>query len=292
MLKKCIGIISWLPAEQTIRKERKARLNKLIKQLNELWPTTDILIIAQNWDKTTLPKVSNNIIIKKYKPLGILKARQTLREEFLKLDYDYIITLDDDAIIECSTETAADDYMKAIDEHPNGFCFIHSRITNNTFDDYKAAQLNLCAISRYIYEKAPYVDVDPQNNEAFEDHVYSYYLHVKFEAHEFLPPDTITHTQFLNRKEPIPSTWSNEQNLSFSCLVTNTNAILSYIKENGDLPEDIHGFLLKYQKKRSEIRVNATILPAKAHSETVIKKSSPKIGVQVHEAHKSNYLYF
>jgi len=292
MLKKCIGIISWLPDEEQARKERKARLDRLIKQLNELWPTTDILIIAQNWGRLKVPKVSNKIIVKRYNPLGILGARKALREEFLNLDYDYIITFDDDAIIECSTETAADDYMKAIDAHPNGFCFIHSGIKNCTFDDYKAAQLNLCAISRYVFEKAPYVDVDPQKNEAFEDHTYAYYLHVKFAACEFMPPETITHVQFLNRKEPVPSTWAKQPGLKTNHLVSNTNAILRYIKEHGTLPTDIHKFIEDYQRSIPEVKVNPVLAPPKTSDDYNVVKSKPRIGIQVSSAHKTNYLYF
>ena len=81
--------------------------------------------------------------------------------------------LDDDAIIRCTDTNAAQEYMKRIDEHPKGFCFIHSQSHVAYGAPYKAAQLNLCAISRYIYSREPLINVDPQKNEAFEDFIYS-----------------------------------------------------------------------------------------------------------------------
>ena len=91
MLKKLFGIPSWLPDKEPDRTQRQGRINRLFKQLNDLWPSIDILVIAQNWQDFKPIKTKNKQIIKTYEPLGILKARQTLREEFLKLDYDYII---------------------------------------------------------------------------------------------------------------------------------------------------------------------------------------------------------
>ena len=85
MLKKCFGIISWLPNDQKDRLLRKKRLINTLDQLNKLFPNIDILIIAQNWKRINLPEYSNNIIIKKYNKLGITGARIKLREEFLKI---------------------------------------------------------------------------------------------------------------------------------------------------------------------------------------------------------------
>ena len=139
-----------------------------------------------------------------------MEARKTLRKEFLKLDYDYIIMLDDDAIIQCDADTAANDYLTELDKHKTGFCFIHAKGYKNavvrTLDTYAAAQLNLCAISRDIYTKEDIPDIDPQKGQGFEDHCYSVLLHVKYAKDEFYPPETIRCIQFQNRSEIAPST--------------------------------------------------------------------------------------
>lgn len=44
----CFGIPSWLPDKEPDRTQRAIRLNKLLKQLDDLWPDVDILIVAQN----------------------------------------------------------------------------------------------------------------------------------------------------------------------------------------------------------------------------------------------------
>lgn len=161
-MNKCFGIISWLPNKQPDRQLREERLNRLFKQLETLWPDIDILIIAQNW-KDFVPKHNNKLNIIKYdEGLGILKARKELRKEFLKLNYDYIIMLDDDAIIEYTDNKAPKKFMDMIDENPNKFCFIHSEAQKDYYIPYASAQLNLCAISKFIYEKEDIPDVDPQ----------------------------------------------------------------------------------------------------------------------------------
>ena len=236
MLKKCFGIVSWLP-DNDDREPRAKRLNRLLKQLNDLWPEVDILIIAQNWNNFTPIKTKNKQIIKHYEPLGILKARQTLRQEFLKLNYDYIIMFDDDAIIRAPENTATK-YMEELDKHPKGFCFIHSG-TANRWDDYKAAQLNLCAISKFIYDQEDIPNVDPQKSEAYEDTIYACLLHYKYSQYEFFPPKGITHVQFKNKEEPVASTWAhgtNDERIQWKLLNKNSDDLKDYIKQHRDLP--------------------------------------------------------
>lgn len=47
-MRKVFGIPSWLPDKEPDRTMRKERLNRLFKQLEQLWPDVDILVIAQN----------------------------------------------------------------------------------------------------------------------------------------------------------------------------------------------------------------------------------------------------
>ena len=230
---KVFGIPSWLPDKEPDRSQRQERLNRLFKQLNDLWPDIDILVIAQNWNDFKPIKTKNKQIIKAYKPLGILKARQTLREEFLKLNYDYIIMFDDDAIIKCDNDHAHIDFMTEIDKHLNGFCFIHG--SNSKYHPYIGAQLNLCAISRYIYEKEPMVPIDPQKNEGYEDSIFACLLHHKWSQYEFDPPKTIRPIQFQNNKEKVPSTWAEEKR-PFYLMAANTNRIQDFIVANKKFP--------------------------------------------------------
>lgn len=47
-MNKAFGIVSWLPDKEPARQMRKDRLERLLKQIDELWPDIDILIITQN----------------------------------------------------------------------------------------------------------------------------------------------------------------------------------------------------------------------------------------------------
>ena len=205
----CFGIPSWLPDNEPDRTQRSERINRLFKQLNDLWPSIDILVIAQNWKDFKPIETANKQVIISYPPLGILGARKTLREEFLKLGYDYILMMDDDCIIQRDTSVAHKDYIAEIEKHPKGFCFIHGH--NSRYHPYIGAQLNLCAISRFIYEREPMVDIDPQKDEGYEDSIFACLLHHKYCNAEFDPPKTIRPIQWMNRQAQIPSTWSDNK---------------------------------------------------------------------------------
>ena len=238
MLKKCFGIPSWLPDEEPDRTLRIERINRLFKQLNNLWPDIDILVIAQNWKDFKPIETKNKQVIKNYPALGILGARKILREEFLKLKYDYIIMFDDDAIIKCDNDHAHLDFIAEIDKHPQGFCFVLGN--NSKYHPYIGAQLNLCAISRFIYENEPMVDIDPQKKEGFEDSIFACLLHHKWGEYEFLMPKTIRPIQFLNPNEKAPSTWHKKAQITggLGVMVTNTNTIQEYIVKHKKFPED------------------------------------------------------
>ena len=70
--------------------------------------------------------------------------------------------LDDDAIIELENDDVAKEYIEEIDKHKDGFCFIKGG--SNKYNPYADSQLNLCAISRYIYEKEPIPNIDALKN--------------------------------------------------------------------------------------------------------------------------------
>lgn len=251
MLKKCFGIISYFPPGTSIKTRRVERLNGLFNRLNELWPDVDIVLVAQNWGDYEPPAITNNIIVKKYdEGLGIKNARNALRNEILSYGYDYVIMLDDDASIACDNDHAAEDYMAEIDKHPGGFCFIHSEDHWHTMDDYARAPLNLCAVSREIYEKEPFPDVVLEKSEALEDDIYAVLLHIKYADKEFLPPTTIRHThnikhqyikQYTRPDVCWPSTWFNVGvPTQWHWIAHNTAMVLRYIVEHKDLtPENL-----------------------------------------------------
>lgn len=117
MLRKCIGIISYFPDDLKIREERIKRFKNLLNFLN-LNFKLPIVIISQNWKDFKLPEYCNKIYLYRYNSgLGITRARITLREALLKLNYDYFIFLDDDSDIR-GTPRGIENYLREIDVHP------------------------------------------------------------------------------------------------------------------------------------------------------------------------------
>ena len=92
----CIGIISYLPDEEDVRKVRIARLNDLIYSCNKTF-NLPIIIIAQNWKKEDRVNITQNCTIVFKDKLGITLARETLRKYFIeKTQYSHMICFDDD----------------------------------------------------------------------------------------------------------------------------------------------------------------------------------------------------
>ena len=245
-IKPCFGIVSYLPLNQPDREQRQTRLDKLVSRLSELWPDIPIMIIAQQWSNKLLDtfhmsytlenKCKNKVIRYDYPKLGIINARKTLRERFLESDFNYIIMFDDDALIEGNVDLAKK-YVEEMNKHPNGFCFIKGK-GSSKFTDYADSQLNMCAISKYIYEKEPLPGVDPQKGEAFEDRIWSTLLHFKYAELEFDAPKGLYHNHFRNTKEPVTSTWSNKEHYNWNKLRSNTHKIECYIAEHKELPKE------------------------------------------------------
>ena len=153
--------------------------------------------------------------------------------------------MDDDVVIECRSDDAHIKYMEELDKHPQGFTIIAGR-SRHWFADYPyaPAPLNLCAVSRFIYEKENIPDVNLQKSEALEDDVYAYLLHVKYAKYEF-STEKIKHIQFDPRQYTmqfthpdlfLPSTW-NTGEINENRLNDNTRNLLFYIKLHGDLPD-------------------------------------------------------
>ena len=237
LMNPCFGIVSYFPWDQPERKQRQDRLDRLIKQLGDLYPNIPIMIISQQWKLYNPEKICKNKLIRfDYPKLGILKARQELRKRFLESEFNYIIMFDDDAIIEYDNLKVVEDYIEELNKHPEGFCFIKGK-GSSPYTDYCDSQLNLCAISRRIYEQEPIPNIDPQKSEAFEDRIWSTLLHYKYSDKEFDAPKGIRCIHFKNEKEPVPSTWAGAQKYNWMAMRINTKEIEKHIAEYKELPK-------------------------------------------------------
>ncbi len=114
-MKICIGIISYFPYDEALRKVRLEKLDAVIKNCNFLF-NLPIMIIAQNW-KNLVCNLPNVNVINYETKLGITGARRELRKKFLESEYDYIVMLDDDAKL-IGTPEDARRYIHQIHEHP------------------------------------------------------------------------------------------------------------------------------------------------------------------------------
>lgn len=231
-VRKVFGIISYFPnndspAHIETRRERSRRFKELLAKLDELWPDTDILVIAQNWQDFELPNIKNKIVTFHYDKLGILGARKELRKRFLESDYDYLIMLDDDGRI-LNADPAL--YMQTIDEHPKGIGVIRHR----------SCPLMFLAISKYIYEQIDMPDIDPEKGEGFEDDVFVAQCFARFPDNAYDFPDGCIKEHSLKYVGPgaCPSTWAKEEKRDWDYMRAITNARI-YALENpaADTPQ-------------------------------------------------------
>ena len=200
MLKKVIGIISYLPDNLEVRKYRKNKLDILLRRCNELF-NLPIILVAQNYLEDDVwyykSKYPNTLIHSYLTKLGITGARKVLRELFLESDYDYLIMLDDD--IELVGDSGKE-YLSQIDSNPG--CFIE----NNK------SRLQLFAISKEIFSQQGFNDIEAEREEAFEDRIFFYTLCKKFpEKHKvFNNTGVVEHAIATGDRY---STWYTNQDL-------------------------------------------------------------------------------
>ena len=223
MVSKCIGIISYFP-DSNIREKRIKAFEKLLFDIGRLFPSVDILVIAQNW-KEYLPTSNNNkLLIYNYKNgLGILPARIVLRNVFLSLNYDYVIMLDDDCIFR---GTSGQKYLEEIDEHPD------------MMGIYSDHLLKLLAISKSMYSKVEMVNLNAESGEGFEDKAFIQMCMNKYPEKCFM----FSHTEELNEisygfnSSDYPSTWWNNHFRQIrNSMVSNTNSFIDSYKVNGSI---------------------------------------------------------
>lgn len=216
-LTKVIGIISYFPDREPDRTLRIQRFKKLLGRLDQLFPEMPIYIIAQNWKEFTLDKP--NITLFSYPRLGIVKARRVLREKFLESNYDYLIMLDDDAIL---VGEDSDEYLRQIDANPDGALIKR----------WEYSQLNLFAISRELYALEDMPDVDPEKDEAFEDVIFTSTLKAKYprKLKNFYEIELEDISFRYEGKDKVPSTWSNVKRRDWGKLRRNTKRMKAEIE--------------------------------------------------------------
>lgn len=219
MIHKVFGIISYFPDEDSaihieMRRERSRRCSELLYKLEELWPTIDIMIIAQNWKNYEPPITKNSLTVYTYDKLGILGARKELRRKFLNSPYDYLIMLDDDAIIKTDNPQG---YLDEIDKHPQGVGFIKKT----------SAPLNLCAISKYIYNQIDMPDIDAEKGQGFEDDIFTAMCFAQFPDNAYMFPKGLVTETALNYTGPgaCPSSWAREEPRDWNYMRRVTKAI-------------------------------------------------------------------
>lgn len=204
-VKKVFGIISYFPNNDSdyhieMRRERSRRFKELLAKIEEYWSDIDIMVIAQNWQDFQLPTIKNKVTVYHYGRLGILGARKELRRRFLDTQYDYMIMMDDDAMLSSDNPQAVID---EIDNHPDGFIVIHKR----------PSPLVFCAISKFIYSQVEMPDVDAEKGQGFEDDVFTATCFAMFPDRCFLFPEGIIKESSFRYNGPgkCPSTWARER---------------------------------------------------------------------------------
>ena len=219
MSNKVIGIISYFP-DSRIREIRRSKLFSLIIKCKELFENVPFIIIAQNWkteDIEFITQLGNNIKIESVKnKLGITGARKYLREVFLKSSYDYLIMLDDDCKL-TGDKKSGQRYLKQIDNNPN------------MFYEFNKTLLKLFAISKFIFEKVDYSDVNPETAEGFEDRVFVETLRLKFPCNRYIFNKGLLNESSISTKD-VYSTWYVNQDIKQ--MLENTNNIINNIKIN------------------------------------------------------------
>lgn len=228
-MKKCIGIISYLPDDLELRTARLEAFKVQIQKMDEVL-NLPVIIIAQNYTEEDKKIFSENCIVYEYDKLGVTKARKVVRRKLLESEYDMYILLDDDEII--TSDHLATAYLDFIDAHPN--CYIN----------YFMIYLRGVAISRYILEQVPFAAINAQKLEGWDDAITHFVIQKLFpdkcvQFSEEAVKDLGLEIDLSN--QTFPSSW--KEKLSAACfnhLERNTLYLRQKIKNdpNFKIPEE------------------------------------------------------
>jgi len=196
-----IGIISYLPDNEKIRNNRFKKLCNLIDQCNFIFGNLPIMIIAQNWKDNEVEKLYKpNIICLRFDKLGIVGARNKLREKFLESKYNYLIMLDDDVTLKGGPREGIE-YLRQLNLYKNGFW------------EFNLTLLKLFAISKDLFKLEKFdKNINPENADGFEDRIFVNKLRVKYPQlkHQF-NIGGLTQSS-ISTKDP-DSTWYSNQDI-------------------------------------------------------------------------------
>lgn len=230
-LNKVFGIISYFPNNDSeyhieTRRERSRRFRELLYKLEELWSDVDIMVIAQNWQDFELPEIKNKIIQYNYGKLGILGARKELRKRFLDSDYDYLIMLDDDAMVSSDNPQ---EYLDEIDKHPNGIGVIRK----------VQCPLSFFAISKHIYSQVELPEIDAEKGEGFEDDIFTATCFSKFPDKAYVFPQGLVSEKSFRYDGPgkCPSTWAKEKKYDWGYMRSHTKSVVAALEHPTELSE-------------------------------------------------------
>lgn len=99
--KLLVGIISYLPNDTVKRTKRLKASAQQLEWLHKIYSKPQILFIAQNYTESELPLQYDNITIERYeRGLGCGGARNKVLDKFYPSDYDWLLLMDDDTIID------------------------------------------------------------------------------------------------------------------------------------------------------------------------------------------------
>ena len=206
---KVIGIVSYLPDDESIRRVRQSRLTSLIDRLRCLFEGVPIWVIAQNWRDVDI----RGIVKFEYDaPLGILGARRELRRVFLESNYEYLIMVDDDVAI---IGDASDYYIRSIDDNPGRFY------------EKNASSLKLFCIHRDIFDDFP--EVDPQKGEGYEDRAFVAQLRIKYPDKRYVFDGNMNLWVEDNATNDCFTTW--ERKCDSHEMLGRTNALIENMKD-------------------------------------------------------------
>ena len=196
-----LGIISYLPDDKKIREHRLNKLLKLLDSCNTIF-NLPIYILIQNYhddEIETLEHTKNVSVSPNFNKLGILNARKLLRRTFLSMNLEYLIMLDDDCDLK-GTRQDGEEYIKQLEEHPG------------CFGEFKLTLLKLFSISRDLLEKEDFPNINPENEEGFEDRVFVNKLRIKYPNKRFTYSTKII--EYSVSTKDSDSTWYINQDLS------------------------------------------------------------------------------
>ena len=201
MPSKVIGIISYLPDDPEVRERRFSKLTALVGNCRYLFGLP-IHVITQNHtesERNALWSISGVTVSEDLPRLGIVGARNALREWFLGSGYDCLIMLDDDCELKGSIASAKE-YLSYIDA--NEGCFF----------EFRGTLLKLFAIYRHPFDEVGFDGPSPEDGEGFEDTVFVKRLEKEFPNLKKVPPRGNLNESSLSSNDP-DSTWMDGQDI-------------------------------------------------------------------------------